>query len=113
MDKYIKAGDGVQTIYDWMVKGEMQRELAETAYASDQSFLAGAMWGAAMAAIQMSTQTEKARVLETELLIQEVRKRMFENPHTDPKIKHNHLREWESMLNMIYRMVQSDVREEV
>ena len=105
MDKYIKADDGVQAIYDWIVKGGMNQALAETAYAGDQSFLAGAMWGAAMAAIQMNTQTKEARVLETESLIQEIEKRIHENPHTDPKIKLNHLREWESLLNMIYMMV--------
>lgn len=52
---------------------------------------------------------KKRATIDAELLIQEVEKRMFENPHTDPKIRHNHLREWESMLNMIYRMVQRDV----
>lgn len=108
MDKYIKAEDGVQAIYDWMVNGGMNQALAETTYAGNQSFLAGAMWGAAMAAIQMNTQTERASVLETEPLVQEIEKRIYENPHTDPKIKLNHLREWESMLNMIYRMVQRD-----
>lgn len=35
MDKYIKADDGVQAIYDWMVKGGMNQALAETAYAGD------------------------------------------------------------------------------
>ena len=105
MDKYIKAGDGVQAIYDWMVKGGMNKALAETVYAGDKSFLAGAMWGASMASIVMNTEAPECNVLEPDDLIEEVRKRMFENPHTDPKIKHNHLREWESMLNMIYRMV--------
>lgn len=113
MDKYIKADDGVQAIYDWMVKGEMQRELAETAYAGDQSFLAGAMWGAAMAAIHMNTDTEAADVLTVASLEREIRKRMHDNPHSDVRIKLNHMREWESMLNMIYRMVEKDVREEV
>lgn len=64
MDKYIKANDATQTIYDWMIKGGMQRELAETSYVEDKSFLAGAMWGAAMASIHVNADTKAADVRE-------------------------------------------------
>lgn len=103
---YIKVKDAIQAICDWITKGEMKETLAETTYAGDQSFLAGAMWGAAMASIQVNTKAERIAVVDAHKLIEAVMQSMVENPHEEGRVRVNHRNEHLHFLNMIERMIE-------